>query len=414
MATSTRIFSFGLGHSPSRSLVKGLARATNGRSVFIPPHSSVDVHVGEQLQRALQPSITNVQVKWHLGAVVPTSVPTKIPPVYVNDRLIVYALMEDRSTHFDHNSSIELKTEKHRLGEAKVTRIPSVDNNEMIARLAAKALILELQHSKLPSSEKKSAGSLQTRFKEHQQATASNNEDETMKETTKKRIIQLSLKYNILSPHTAFVGIEKRVNSSNTNIILREVPIQISADDQHFEVDSGRHSFVAPMMMLDCSMQGKNRFACNLSVPHYDAYYYPAGAVDRVYSKHYIGDDNDSDEGLIRNVTNGEMSKEDAWPTNNQDIVRHLIDNQKFDGSWDLDSKSIERLSGKPLTIFQHLTNNQVLVSAIIIAVLEERFASFSSMWHGVVQKARKRLIDLLGKDMKKLDILLGEIRKQL
>jgi hypothetical protein len=55
-----------------------------------------------------------------------------------------------------------------------------------------------------------------------------------------------------------------------------------------------------------------------------------------------------------------------------------------------------------------------VLVSAIIIAVLEERFASFSSMWHGVVQKARKRLIDLLGKDMKKLDILLGEIRKQL
>ncbi|CAF3415397.1 unnamed protein product, partial [Rotaria sp. Silwood2] len=59
MATSTRIFSFGLGHSPSRSLVKGLARATNGRFVFIPPNSSVDVHVGEHLQQALQSWITD-------------------------------------------------------------------------------------------------------------------------------------------------------------------------------------------------------------------------------------------------------------------------------------------------------------------------------------------------------------------
>jgi len=219
-----------------------LARATNGRFVFIPPNTSVDVHVGEQLQKALQPCITNVQVKWHLGTVVTTSVPTKTPPVYVNDRLIVYALVDDKSTAFDHNSSVELKTEQHRLGEAKVIQIPSVGNNEMIARLAAKALILELQHAKLPpSAQKKNTGSLQTRFQEHHQTTASNNDDEIAKETTKKRIIELSLKYNILSPHTAFVGIEKRVNASNVDMILREVPIQISADDQHLASYSQMH-----------------------------------------------------------------------------------------------------------------------------------------------------------------------------
>jgi hypothetical protein len=54
MSTSTRIFSFGLGRSPSRSLVKGLARATNGRFVFIPPDTNVDVYVGEQLEKSLQ------------------------------------------------------------------------------------------------------------------------------------------------------------------------------------------------------------------------------------------------------------------------------------------------------------------------------------------------------------------------
>ena len=107
MATSTRIFSFGLGYSPSRSLVKGFARATNGRFVFIPPNTSVDVYVGEQLQKALQPCITNVQVKWNLELMF-ENVPTQTPPVYVNDRLIVYALLDDKSIPFDHNSSVEL------------------------------------------------------------------------------------------------------------------------------------------------------------------------------------------------------------------------------------------------------------------------------------------------------------------
>jgi hypothetical protein len=117
---------------------------------------------------------------------------------------------------------------------------------------------------------------------------------------------------------------------------------------------------------------------------------------------------------MIRDTTNNEKQNKYLWPTNNEDIVRHLIDKQKFDGSWDLDSKSIEQLTGKPLTVFQHLTNNQILISAIVIAVLETRFASLSSMWHGVVQKARKRLFDLLDKDIKKLDTLLEDIRKQL
>jgi hypothetical protein len=122
----------------------------------------------------------------------------------------------------------------------------------------------------------------------------------------------------------------------------------------------------------------------------------------------FFGDSNISGTSQFKAQT------EEVWPTNNQDIVRYLIDKQKFDGSWELDATNIERLTGKPLIAFQQLTNNQVLISAIVIAVLETRFNSFSLMWHGVVQKARKRLVDLLGKDVKKLDALLEEIRKQL
>jgi hypothetical protein len=85
--------------------------------------------------------------------------------VYVNDRLIVSALaIDNQSCIFDRHSSVELLNDKCRLGEAKVDRILNVNNDGIIARLAAKRLIIELQHEKLPSSNKK-WGLLQLLFK---------------------------------------------------------------------------------------------------------------------------------------------------------------------------------------------------------------------------------------------------------
>ncbi|CAF3516025.1 unnamed protein product [Rotaria sordida] len=170
MASSTRIFSFGLGQSPSHSLVKGLARSTNGRFVFIPPNTTIDVHVGEQLQKALQRCITNVKVKWNLGIADVETVPNQLPPVYAKDRLTVYALLDDKSNSFDHNSSVELQVDEQQLSMAKINRIPSISENGMIARLAAKALILELQHAKLPA-QRTTTGSRQTRFQDIQDVT---------------------------------------------------------------------------------------------------------------------------------------------------------------------------------------------------------------------------------------------------
>ncbi|CAF5080944.1 unnamed protein product, partial [Rotaria magnacalcarata] len=252
ISTSTRIFSFGLGSSPSRSLVKGLARTTNGRFVFIPPNTiSADAFVTEQLRKALQPCITNIQVKWNLATAV-TSVPINIPPVYINDRIIVYALINDVSITFDHETNVELYADQTCLGRVQVDRILSVSNGRTISRLAAKALILELQHSKIPSWVGQNiAGSKQTRFQEQnqqQQIIEIDNE----KEKTKKHIIELSLKHNILSPHTAFVGIEKRVNSTNVDMVLREIPIQISADNQQL---------MPPQPQIICSGKSENNIS---------------------------------------------------------------------------------------------------------------------------------------------------------
>ncbi|CAF4679706.1 unnamed protein product [Rotaria sp. Silwood1] len=436
MATSTRIFSFGLGHSPSRSLVKGLARATNGRFVFIPPNSSVDVHVGEQLQKALQSCITNIEVKWNLGTDV-MSAPTKMPPVYVNDRLIVYALASDPMFVFDHNSSIELLNDKSQLGRANIDTIPNVSANGTIARLAAKALILELQHSKLPSSVKQNiSGSLQSRFqKDYPSPTPATTSEE--KEIIKKRIIDLSLKYQILSPHTAFVGVEKRVNASNNDMVLREVPIQISADDEHLQVPHfmnfsagmmprpamAYRSMAPPMPMASMQLFDQTMDMCfydSSSMLQSESCLYDMENEDM--SPTAMTESNDlmsfTDNANYDTIYSHQQSligqeKDEAWPTGDQNIVRYLINKQKFDGLWDLDAKSVEQLTGKPLTSFPSFNNQQVLISAIVVVALETRFATMSTMWHGVVQKARKRLLDLLGKDAKQLQSLLENIRQQ-
>jgi hypothetical protein len=434
MATSTRIFSFGLGHAPSRSLVKGLARATNGRFVFIPPNSSVDTHVGEQLQKALQPCITNIKIRWNLNHPV-MSVPTQPPPVYANDRLICYALLDTSTSAFDHNSIVELYADQQRIGEAKITQVPHISNDGTIARLAAKAIILELQHSKLPP--KNTTGSLQARFKQIKSTPVSIIDE---KDSTKKRIIELSLKYKILSPFTAFVGIEKRLNASNADMVLREVPIQISADDQQLrtlDLTATYCSSAAKCSMMPMPMN-RSRTMSSLGfsrsrMPRMHSNFVPQqmyAGPQTMMANSYSASSALSDNGVCDEISSTTMRSmrvqcgsivraereisEVVWPTGDENIVRYLISKQKFDGLWNLEAIDIERLTSKPITSFPQGHQDELLITAIVVVALETRFGSLSTLWHGVVQKARKHLINLVGNDVKKLDALFEKIRQQL
>ena len=643
MVNSTRIFSFGLGHAPSRSLIKGLARTTNGRFVFIPPGANVDVYVGEQLEKSLQPCITNVRIKLNVDPILIDVVPKRSPPIFVNDRRLVYALLKnDKMTSFDHDISLELYSEQCRLCEAKVNRIPSVSNDGMIARLAAKSLILELEHLKLPFSATKNFAELPQILDDQ--------ENNLNQEQIKERIIEISLKYNILSPYTAFVGVERRVETSNADMVLREVPIQISADNQYLtyvetmisqmrrEEDAWSQAYYSAQSQAHHHHQhvyneiryniqpisrdyehnrndllriceGYDTARANLSdiLKQYgeprqhshptrirNDYEHVLDHLDRLRIDHdearqtllgkhkrfeeswkciddllesasgyelNLGRGNWNDDRsrrnlnrslenydrarncFVRHLTNydeiqrrlddvvqsveklhekqtdtlavdseveGEQLSQDfkdiinAAETNlktaqvsldhcldenrrigrclqdtddsindyarqlqaaprgcaspmepdrdrieassskmrsaeaflrhakkkqssknlsdvarkhaqgDLDTVRHIIAQQKFNGLWDTDVNVSELLKGKTLSEFQDFTKTQVLITAIIVMLLETHFATLSSMWYGVVQKARKCLLDLFDKDTIKLDTLFNDIRKKL
>ena len=401
MSTSSRIFSFGLGHSPSRSLIKGLARTTNGRFTFIPPGTSVDIYVAEQLEKALEPCITNLKVKWNISSEY-QSAPTVIPPVYANDRLLLYALIQNQQ--FNPSITIELwnQEETIRLGLATIDHIPEIidDNKPLITYLAAKALIQEITHKKDVSD-----GSQQKRFKQ-------NAED-----NKKKQLIDISLKYSILCPHTAFIGIEKRINSSNDNMILREVPIQISADK----------SMLFPGVVNHCSLllpphisfarqacyQQQPQTQClsfNMSMPPPP----PAPSYTPYFPLQLQQQQQQHSMVLISPTCN--INKAQAWPINDQDIVRHLINLQQFDGLWNLNGNDIQNLCRKSLTSFHsNLTQDStILTTAIVMVALEIKFTSLKTMWSFVVSKARKRLIELLNNNENNLQQLINDIKKQL
>ncbi|UJR29811.1 hypothetical protein I4U23_017355 [Adineta vaga] len=413
MSKSSRIFSFGLGASPSRSLVKGLARSTNGRFCFIPPSTKVDTFVGQQLEKALQPSITNIQIKSNLSSQI-TTAPKVLPPVYANDRLIIYGFLDNSSYEFDHNIEIELFNNENKLSEAKITQIPNIITNQTISRLAGKALILELQHSKLAPIRK---GSTQPRFQEENKQSI-----DEQKEEQKKRIIDLSLKYHILSPHTSFIGIEKRLNGNNDQMVLREVPIQISADDQHLQTPRFASLSSASGMLNSCMMScapkrsSQNGFVIKCSKigsSINDDNFCQSQMSDFTFDRTSPPSSSLASSILSRLRMRRSIEKE-KFPSDDEDIVRYLIDKQNFDGLWSFDPKIIEKLTGKSLKEFQYSIKKELIISMIILILLETRFSSYSSMCHGIIQKSKKRILDLLNKDQNQYQSFYDQIRQQL
>ncbi|CAF1488790.1 unnamed protein product, partial [Didymodactylos carnosus] len=202
---TTRIFSFGLGSSPSRALIKGLARSTNGSYVFIPPNTHVDIAVAKQMSKALAPSLIQTKIKCNLGEYVIS--PRKIPPIYANQRLNIYLLMKTPITT-ELNGTFEFYSNN------KVLPVPTVAF--LVRKLREYRYSLKLGH-RLQESK-----SLQARFNDLSKEIETDN---------KAKLIAISLKYNILCPYTAFVGIEKRLANDNSCIQLREVPIEIADNE---------------------------------------------------------------------------------------------------------------------------------------------------------------------------------------
>ena len=206
-APHVRVFTFGIGAGASHHLVRGLARAAGGSAEFIYPGESIERKVVRQFGRLLSPALTDVRLLW--GNLRATQAPTVLPPVFGAGRLLVYGLDVSLTP-----SSIVRLTATGPAGpiqfDVPVDAARAVDGRT-VATLAARARIRELEES---PEWIQSRGSRQHERK----ATGINRE-----------IIDLSIRYGLISRETSFVAIERRETPVLGNVQLRRIPIALTS-----------------------------------------------------------------------------------------------------------------------------------------------------------------------------------------
>ena len=65
--TKGRVFSFGIGASASRHLVKGIARMGGGTAIFANEYEDLRPKVMSQLKNAIQPALRDIEICWDDG-----------------------------------------------------------------------------------------------------------------------------------------------------------------------------------------------------------------------------------------------------------------------------------------------------------------------------------------------------------
>jgi hypothetical protein len=388
----------------------------------------VDVYVAEQLARALQLSIADVYVKWNTSQHILHRVPERAPPVFVGARLLFYALL-DETMPFDHSTTVELftGTQQQSIGVARIDHVPPVLDSQTIMRLAGKALLRELLNAQKPMD--------------------------------RESLVNLSIKYGILCPHTAFIGVERRLNAnseSNANMELREVPIMIDKSysnsldllvapglfkDIGLLVNSGNCLDSIEQSVCDLSVSSKSFYKCSLkrktpfSAGIGSIMQPVAGFISSLFTKqktekHVTPTNSDSvihptcisnSQSLFKSNSSNSQTTEVIWPTDEQKLVDRFIELQQYDGLWMLTADDVKQLTSKSLTVFssstvEHVENNHrqlIITTAIVIVILETRCTSLKTLWQALSNKAHKRLKELLGGNEIQLEQMMKDIRDQ-
>ncbi|CAF1335234.1 unnamed protein product [Adineta steineri] len=453
MSNTTRIFSFGLGSAPSRALVKGLARVTNGSFLFIPPNTHVDTAVARQLDKALQPCLVNLKIQCHFDNNELQNYrisPKNLPPISAKQRLNIYIMMP-KCIEGTISGSIEFRTETDNILE-RVTFNETQPLSSLIAtRLAAKSIITDLQ-----TDDYNSKSSCQERFIEQQKADK------------KQELIDISIQHQILSPFTAFIGIETRteqeIASSSGKMILREVPIEISDkkslsidydageddDDASADYDLSRVQEYCAITVceegayseedvdceedvgykedVDCSeefletipkspiLAEKEKFSqseYSNSLPRdrksRSRSRSPLLSIKRRCCKRRELSNSDDSQGLNDESLCNNQQKDDI---ESSDVIRQIINLQNFSGLWSInDLKQIMTLLQQS-TVTTLLKNDDwekilgdyetidknVILSMIIMCIFMKYFINDEPLWKPLMKKCAKAMENQLGK----------------
>ena len=204
-SSHTRVFSFGIGAGSSRHLVQGMAREGRGSAEFIAPGERIEPKVVRLFNRLLTPALTDVRVEWDGLPVV--AAPSQVPPVFAGARMVVFGLVENvRPATIRLSATGPSGPVTFDVPLDPASAVPG----SIVTTLAARARIRELEESPAWLAAR---GSRQGRSRTSD---------------TAREIIELAVRYTLISRETSFVAIERREQPVHGNVQLRRIPIALT------------------------------------------------------------------------------------------------------------------------------------------------------------------------------------------
>ncbi|XP_052099163.1 von Willebrand factor A domain-containing protein 5A-like isoform X2 [Mytilus californianus] len=404
---NTRVFTFGIGDGASTSLIKNVAKASNGKAIFIKDKDNMQAKVITAMKGSLDNCLSEVSLHWDIPKCFTiTDIPNEPPVIFHGDKLVLFALLKSSDAKSGISGSFTLKG---RFGGKNVKHkvkieIPSYSHNDLpLHRVAAKYQIKDLE----------------------------NDDDSSYRGDgiNKDKIVLVSQAANIVSKYTAFVGVDKDT----------KVPVSVPEEPPSYDDNLCFGGFGMPTsMMMQCqsaSLSFKPKKGASFGMPSiFKRKKKASGSVKlmsppmnlgskcaakssprrRSSSNEFVCDSMDtyeeSDEECAmscvsnnyvdmspggnertQRILSGDKSTKSEKTKSSGDKMMIIVSLQNFDGSWS-QSSELQSVLNVSQTELKAKYQGNIWCTALVVAFLEKNFSKRKSEWEMIYNKAIKWL----------------------
>ncbi|XP_046842404.1 von Willebrand factor A domain-containing protein 5A-like [Xenia sp. Carnegie-2017] len=363
---NSRCFSFGIGSGASTTLVKGIAHAGKGAAEFIVSGERMQPKVIRSLKKAMQPAVTDVQISVTVSENITVNVvpKEKLPPIFIGECLIVYAILHDKS--------------------------PSSSPQEGKILLSGDLLGAKVEHKMKfpikPAVKKETASQVSTI---HHLAAKKLIKELELDGGKKAEIIQLSCDSNVISSQTAFIAIDED----------RKQAVKGSLHSWDLMPQEEEEFMLMSLMTYSASSNSDEIASCatrGRSLSPDPILFKMCKSEDETLSlkeaNHFYGgfDDDDLEYQSLGNV------KHDRDSSN---PLSQIINLQLANGAWELTSE-LSNMVGKSITDLKDAcpvscNGNMMTIWAtcIVLAYLDIHLSTVKDEWELVGMKAKSWLM---------------------
>ena len=380
-ASTSRIFTFGIGAGSSEYLVRELARVSRGAAEMIFPGERIEPKVLRMFGRVRNPALDEPAIDW--GGLEVEQAPTRTPPVFAGDTLTVFGRVvggeSDRVVLRAGDESWELALD-----------LDTAREGGPVPALWARELLRELERGTRPRR-----GSAQRRRE--------------VEERRRRRLVELGERYGLLSSATSYVAVEERSEGerSESPAELRKIPIALTVGwggigGRLTATHTGGGGAFAPMSspMSQADLQAPVASAPKAASPAISladgVEYLASGMMGDLFGKvKNLVIDRQAKSAEPRRTGRQRATKRRPSTRRDTDRLYALLMTQKADGSFRMSPTLEKWLGSNRLAAIEDAVTRHgeaVVATAVVIGLLGRDEASREDQWRPAIAKARKWL----------------------